>query len=116
MATTKVRLLERDYVVPGAEVGSEHEVTEAEAARLFERGLAEPANKAAQAAKSDTPDDKWKNDDIRAYAAEHGLDLGDATTKKDMLAAIEAAQAAKSADTGQGGQQDPGANTTNDNQ
>ena len=39
--------------------------------------------------KSSTPDKTWKNDDLKAYAAEHSIDLGDATKKEDYLAAIE---------------------------
>jgi len=39
----------------------------------------------------DAPDKTWKNDDIVAFAEEHEIDLGDATTKADMLAAIDAA-------------------------
>ncbi|MEL4357040.1 MULTISPECIES: hypothetical protein [unclassified Luteococcus] len=34
------------------------------------------------------PDESWKNDDIKAYAESHGIDLGEAKTKADMLAAI----------------------------
>jgi hypothetical protein len=40
-------------------------------------------------AKSDTPDKTWKNDELKAYADENGVDLGDATKKEDLLAAIE---------------------------
>lgn len=39
----------------------------------------------------DAPDKTWKNDDIVAFAAEYDIDLGDATTKAEMLAAIDAA-------------------------
>lgn len=41
--------------------------------------------------KSDFPDDSWKNDDIKAWAEAHEVDLGGATKKADMLAAIQAA-------------------------
>jgi sialic acid synthase SpsE len=34
------------------------------------------------------PDDSWKNADIKKWAEDHGVDLGDATKKADMLAAI----------------------------
>ena len=40
---------------------------------------------------SDAPDKTWKNDDIVEWAKGRGIDLTDATTKADMLAAIEAA-------------------------
>lgn len=35
-----------------------------------------------------TPDDSWTNADIKQYAEDKGIDLGGATTKADMLAAI----------------------------
>lgn len=38
-----------------------------------------------------TPDEGWKNADIEAWARDQGLDLGGATKKADMLAAIAAA-------------------------
>lgn len=53
-------------------------------------GGAEPVETPAQV--DDGPNADWKNDDIKAYAAEHEIDLGSATTKADMLAAIAEAQ------------------------
>ena len=38
-----------------------------------------------------TPTSDWKNAEIKDWAAAHEIDLGDATTKADMLAAIAAA-------------------------
>jgi hypothetical protein len=40
---------------------------------------------------SGTPDATWKVAELKAYADEHGVDLGDATKKADILTAIEAA-------------------------
>jgi hypothetical protein len=37
------------------------------------------------------PDGSWKNADIEDYAEQHGIDLGGATKKADMLSAISAA-------------------------
>ncbi|MCH5645158.1 hypothetical protein [Gordonia sp. ABSL49_1] len=37
------------------------------------------------------PNESWKVDELKAYAAEHTIDLGDATKKADILAAIELA-------------------------
>lgn len=37
------------------------------------------------------PDSGWKNDEIKTWAEAHGVDLGGATKKADMLAAIQAA-------------------------
>jgi hypothetical protein len=62
-------------------------VDDATAARL---GSAwEDADKPATPQKSETPDKTWKNDDLKAYAEEHSIDLGDAAKKEDYLAAIE---------------------------
>ena len=36
----------------------------------------------------ETPDESWTNADIKQYADDHGIDLGGATTKADMLAVI----------------------------
>lgn len=41
--------------------------------------------------KSDTPDASWKVAELKAYADENGIDLGEATKKEDILAAITAA-------------------------
>lgn len=40
---------------------------------------------------SGTPGKSWKVPQLKAYAAEHDIDLGGATTKDDILAAITAA-------------------------
>lgn len=41
--------------------------------------------------KSSFPDEGWKNADIQSWAEAHEVDLGGATKKADMLAAIQAA-------------------------
>ena len=38
----------------------------------------------------DVPSDSWKVADIKAWAESHEVDLGDATKKADLLAAIQA--------------------------
>jgi hypothetical protein len=38
--------------------------------------------------KSETPDKTWKVDELKAYAAEHSIDLGDATKKDDIIAVL----------------------------
>lgn len=43
------------------------------------------------AAKSESPDKSWKVDELKAYASEKSIDLGAATKKEDILAAISAA-------------------------
>lgn len=40
--------------------------------------------------RSETPDATWKVADLKAYADENGIDLGDATKKDDIVAAISA--------------------------
>ena len=35
-----------------------------------------------------TPDESWTNAEIKQYAEDHGVDLGGATTKADMLAVL----------------------------
>lgn len=40
-------------------------------------------------AKSETPDKSWKNEDLVTYTNENSVDIGDATKKEDLLAAIE---------------------------
>lgn len=37
------------------------------------------------------PSDSWKVADLKAYAEDHSIDLGDATKKDDIVAAIAAA-------------------------
>lgn len=40
--------------------------------------------------RSETPDATWKLAELKAYATENEIDLGDATKKDDVLAAIVA--------------------------
>lgn len=40
------------------------------------------------AARSESPDSTWKVADLKAYASENSIDLGDATKKDDILSAI----------------------------
>lgn len=40
---------------------------------------------------SDSPDGSWKVAEIKEWAQAHGVDLGDATKKADILAAISSA-------------------------
>ena len=43
--------------------------------------------------RSETPDSSWKVADLKSHAVDNGIDLGDATKKDDILAAITAATA-----------------------
>lgn len=47
---------------------------------------------------SDKPLDKRTKAELEAYAAEHSIDLGDASKKADVLAVIAAAEANKPAE------------------
>lgn len=47
------------------------------------------------------PSKSWKVDELTAYATEHGIDLGGATKKADILAVIEAAAKAADGDSGE---------------
>ena len=63
---------------------------------LIERKPAEPEPEAKAEVEpdaGDTPAAKMTVGELREYAAEHDIDLGDATRKDDILAAIAAAQA-----------------------
>lgn len=42
------------------------------------------------AERSDSPDSSWKVADLKAYAEENSIDLGEATKKDDIVAAITA--------------------------
>lgn len=41
--------------------------------------------------RSEAPDNTWKVAELKAHAEESGVDLGEATKKEDVLAAIRAA-------------------------
>lgn len=49
-----------------------------------------PVDGKKAAERSETPDKSWKVDELKAYATENGIDLGEATKKDDILAAINA--------------------------
>lgn len=40
--------------------------------------------------RGDTPNEQWTNKEIKAYAATHGVNLGQATTKAELLAKVRA--------------------------
>lgn len=48
----------------------------------------EPVDGQKATERSDTPDQSWKVAELKAFADEHGIDLGDATKKDDILAAL----------------------------
>jgi len=70
----EVKAVTGGYQVPDAVLAAFHEAID---------GTADDAEA--------TPTSDWKNAEIKDWAAAHEVDLGDATTKADMLAAIAAA-------------------------
>lgn len=82
-------------------IGETAEFDDAEARGLVDGGYgvytddARPARKAAKEP-AEKPIEKWTVAELQAYAAEHAIDLGDATVKADILkivvTAIEAAR------------------------
>jgi hypothetical protein len=71
---SEVKAVAGGYQVPDAVLAAFHEAIE---------GTADDAEA--------TPTSDWKNAEIKDWAKAHEIDLGDATTKADMLAAIDAA-------------------------
>ena len=81
------------YLYAGAPVPAS--IPPEEVARLVEGGFIvedAPPAPAAEAVPEGAPDESWKVAQLKAHAAEHGIDLGDATKKDDILAAILATQ------------------------
>lgn len=70
----EVKAVKEGYQVPDAVLAAFHTATD---------GTADDAEA--------TPTSDWKNAEIKDWAHTHEIDLGDATTKADMLAAIAAA-------------------------
>ena len=71
---SEVKAVAGGYLVPDAVLDAFHEAIDGTAAD-------------AEA----TPTSDWKNTEIEAWAESHGIDLGDATKKADMLDAIASA-------------------------
>ncbi|ERG63533.1 hypothetical protein L332_03585 [Agrococcus pavilionensis RW1] len=79
--------------------GETVDVHEDDLERFDRLNPAEPEAKAVEAAADGEsrdfpegePSEEWKVDELKAYAAAREVDLGGATKKADMLAAIEAA-------------------------
>lgn len=68
--------------------GAVMSVPESTAARLGSEWV--PADSPTR---SDSPDSTWKVADLKTYAVDNSVDLGDATKKEDILAAITASKA-----------------------
>lgn len=83
----EVRTTIRGYVVPDAVAAEYRRMLAGETPAVEEEAVAEESVEE----KSSFPDASWKNDDIKEWAESHGVDLGNATKKADMLAAIQSA-------------------------
>jgi hypothetical protein len=67
------------------------EVSEAEEIEPDEYDLDEEGDEKVELSEGDRPDKTWKVGDIRSWANTNGVDVGDATSKTDLLAAINSA-------------------------
>lgn len=65
------------------------------------------ADEADDAQRSETPDKLWKVAELKAYAEEHGIDLGDATKKDDILAVLVSVADGKEDDESTDGDDEP---------
>lgn len=76
------------YFYQGATLSED--IPEDEVKRLFDEGfLAEKPDEADDSEDDEGPRDKWTVPKLKAYAEQHSIDLGDATKKADILAAID---------------------------
>jgi hypothetical protein len=82
----EVKAVAGGYLVPGAVLTAFHAAAGVDTADA----AAVPASDAG-GEHDESPTSDWKNAEIRAWAEVHDVDLGDATTKADMLEAIASA-------------------------
>jgi hypothetical protein len=80
----EVRTTIRGYIVPDAVAAEYKRMLAGETAPVEEIAEEGPPVEGV-------PTESWKNDEIKAWAEAQGVDLGGATKKADMLAAIQAA-------------------------
>lgn len=66
---------------------------------VWDSAVVEPPA-AAVASPEGAPSDEWKLADLAAYAKRHGIDLGDAKRKADILSIIEEHRDSSAADAG----------------
>lgn len=96
----EVRTVAGGFIVPDAVAARYEEMKAGKTAPISEEGPAdvtyvdgtkpEVGEDGIPVVEAKTPDESWKNADIVAYAEENNIDLGGATKKSDMLAAITA--------------------------
>ena len=90
-AGSRLHFVEQGAILPG-------EVEGAALDRLLAKGMIEkiPGADGPDSDDGDEPKplDKMTREELDAYAAEHSIDIGAASNKSDVLAAIKAAEAA----------------------
>jgi hypothetical protein len=93
VARSQVKAVPEGYLVPDAVLDAWHEAAVAEPADVtyVDGTKPEVGDDGIPIVHELTPTSDWKNAEIKDWAATHEIDLGDATTKADMLAAIAAA-------------------------
>jgi hypothetical protein len=84
----EVRTTIRGYIVPDAVAAEYNKMLAGDTEPVEEVAVEEPEEEGPPEGE---PDGSWKNDEIKTWAEAHGVDLGGATKKADMLAAIQAA-------------------------
>lgn len=85
----EVRTGTSGYIVPVAVSDYYQKMVRGETEEEPEEGPAEEGP--AEEQPEGEPNESWKNDEIKTWAEAHEVDLGGATKKADMLAAIQAA-------------------------
>lgn len=90
--TLEVRALLEGSVVPSwaSELVAEVDTVAGPEPVAVEVGEAAPPTPEPTDVGGVKPDKTWTGAAIRAFAGDHGIDLGEASTKADMLAVIEA--------------------------
>lgn len=87
----EVRTTIRGYIVP-EKVAAEYErMLIGESDPVADDTIGDESEDGPGPADGGAPEKSWKNDEIKAWAEAHEVDLGGATKKADMLAAIQAA-------------------------
>lgn len=91
--TSEVLAVREGYLVPDAVLDAFHAAAAGEPADVtyIDGSKPETGDDGIPVVEELTPTSDWKNADIEQWASDHGIDLGGATKKADMLAAISTA-------------------------
>jgi len=89
----KVKLTADAYIRPDTKAGDVLDLEDNLADRLVQMKVAEHHKEPEKVEIPDgEPSDAWKVNQLKAYADREEVDLGDAKTKADILASLEAAK------------------------